>query len=215
MKRIMMFFLTVLFMGAAFLSGASYGQEPKKEWDKLGFRDENGDGVNDLFRDADGDGINDVTGKLYRHNFAFVDADKDGRNDLFRDADGDGENDLFRDFDGDGINDAMHPIKQAGKGRSALERVIDFDGDGVNDVTGMRYSRLMRGRGFVDEDGDGFNDNAAVKAGGRHEIESGGEYDTFRDEDGDGINDGRGLGRHMRGRDRSLAGRFGRKEKDR
>jgi len=214
MKRMVMLFLTALFTGVVSLSGASSGQEPETEWEELGFLDENGDGVNDLFRDADGDGINDVTGKLYHRNFTFVDADKDGKNDLFRDADGDGKNDLFRDFDGDGINDTMLPMMQMGKGRSAIQQVIDFDGDGINDVTGMRYSRSMRGRGFVDEDGDGFNDNAAVKTDGRPEIEHGGKYDTFRDEDGDGINDGRGFGRHMRGHDRSLTGRFGKKEKE-
>ncbi len=190
--------------------------ETRETAEMPGFRDEDGDGVNDLFRDADGDGVNDLTGTRYRHTFRYVDEDGDGRNDLFRDADGDGRNDIFRDENGDGIRDsqAMGP---RGMPFRDLQEVLDFDGDGRNDVTGSPISRNSRGRGFVDEDGDGFNDKArpADRADEKGpDMESADRFDTFRDEDGDGINDGRGLGRDMRNRGRGVKGRFSRGGKD-
>ena len=159
-----------------------------------GYRDENRDGVNDLFQDANGDGINDVTRQIYPHHFNFVDANGDGINDVFVDRDGDGVNDLnghFLDADGDGICD----------------NVIDLNGDGINDITGMayhhrslegfRFGRMDEERGtehrmFIDEDGDGMNDMHIPEM-----MAPINGMDLFIDEDGDGICDGRSFVRSM------------------
>lgn len=188
---------------------------------KIGFVDENRDGVNDLFLDANGDGVNDVDGKEYAHLFEFQDEDKDGLNDLWLDADGDGVNDLARkleaksggkvekpwvDKDGDGILDAdVPPIKF----QNAEKYVLDVDGDGKNDITGIeykgkgvmmgyRYGKIDEERGiepnrFFDQDGDGMDDRFEARWLGR-----GGHFrhhnrDFFIDEDGDGVCDGRRL----------------------
>jgi len=161
----------------------SAGKTPRFE--KLGYRDADNDGRNDLFRDANGDGINDINGKPYRHNFPFADADGDGKNDLFQDADGDGINDLYD--------------RNRDKSMGNAPFAIDFDEDGVNDVTGKNYDIKMQKGRFIDEDGDGIRDTMTDRTKsmppGQERVR---KMDRFTDEDGDGINDGRGLGREMR-----------------
>ena len=160
----------------------SAGKSPENE--ELRYRDDDSDGINDLFRDANGDGINDVTGKPYRHNF------------MFRDENGDGINDEFKDADGDGVNDHF----AGGKGeRSGFSyNVIDFDANGINDVTGKQYQRQMKNRGFFDENGDGIRDTFEGEDATSQFSEDVKNTDKFQDEDGDGINDGRGFGRDKR-----------------
>lgn len=155
---------------------------------RMGFLDENIDGINDGFRDREGDGVNDLTGAPYRHNFDFRDADADGINDLFVDADGDGENDI------------AVPLAD-GPDSSLVVRFIDGDDDGLNDVlgpcrwSGRDFGFVDESRGeeipFVDEDGDGLNDLFLTRR-----MPSG--YAPFVDSDGDGVQDNRTL--HHRGR---------------
>ena len=161
------------------------GKSPGHE--KLGYRDDDNDGQNDIFRDKDGDGINDVTGKPYRHRYPYSDSDGDGRNDIFRDA------------DGNGINDLAEQDVVRMEGISHI--VIDFDENGINDVTGKQYQRHMGQRGFFDENADGIRDTREGGSDGPpQEVENVKGNDTFQDEDGDGINDGRGFGRDKRDR---------------
>jgi len=167
--------------------GEGKGDKPKF----IGFVDRDRDGRNDLFRDENGDGINDVTGKPYPHRFKFEDKNGDKINDIFVDSDGDGVNDRgtkFVDRDRDGLND----------------NVIDYNRDGVNDITGLKYGRdSLNGyrfgfvdeehgihhRKFIDEDGDGMHDG--YRSGRLRDS----RFDYFIDRDGDGICDGRGFRR--------------------
>lgn len=164
--------------------GEGYTQDKQPEIEKPAYKDDNDDGINDLFRDANGDGVNDVTGKAYRFNVPFVDANGDGVNDLFRDANGDGVNDLRN-------------RRENGQNASENYQVLDADGDGINDVTGKEFASSEKGHVFIDEDGDGIDDavrgeNSGVR--GR----MGDRMDRFVDEDGDGINDGRGFSQEKR-----------------
>ena len=164
----------------------------------IGYVDADRDGVNDRFRDQDGDGVNDLDGKPYPHHFPFLDEDEDGVNDRFRDQDGDGVNDLdgrFRDADDDGF----------------IDNVVDFNGDRLNDITGAKYGphgllgyrfgrvfeeRRHQVKQFRDADGDGMHDplkrlHQRLRAQKRR-------MDFFLDEDGDGIDDARLLRRLLR-----------------
>lgn len=172
-----------------FIPNSVQAGEESPQWEKLYYRDNDGDGINDLFRDADGDGINDMTGRQYRHRFTFSDTDGDGINDVFRDANGDGINDLAENAQG--------------KKEEITHTVIDFDEDGINDVTGRRYRPRKRDQKFIDENGDGINDNITVRdtqtpSGRGHGM----GMDRFVDEDGDGINDGRGFFKGLREKQR-------------
>lgn len=161
----------------------------------MGFVDDNGDGLNDVFRDANGDGINDVNNEKYPHNFKFTDQDNDGINDNYQDADGDGVNDLMNK----NTNRRQNVTK---------EQVIDVNGDWINDITGAIYnSRSARGSryGFVlEEFGEKVEDYTDANGDGCHDFEqddprrSGRKgWDRFIDEDGDGISDGKGFGKHQ------------------
>ncbi|MEW6379655.1 MAG: hypothetical protein AB1611_08595 [bacterium] len=152
------------------------------------WKDEDGDGVNDLFQDTDGDGKNDLTGQAYAHGYGWQDENADGINDSFIDADGDGRNDLlpqsspygftfgFVDKNNDGLNDFFQ----------------DANGDGINDLNNhVLYSHLY---GWQDEDEDGINDKFADANGdgindltGRPAIH--GYRFKFIDQNGDGTND--------------------------
>lgn len=164
------------------------------------WKDEDADGVNDLFQDADGDGRNDLTGQAYAHGNGWQDENADGINDNFIDADGDGMNDLlaqsspygftfgFVDKNNDGLNDFFQ----------------DANGDGINDLNNqIPYSH---GYGWQDEDedeindkfadsnGDGINDltGRAVIHGYRYkfiDLNGDGTNDNFADADGNGICD--------------------------
>ena len=140
MKTTFLLVLVLVFIGSS--PSWAAGKSPRHE--KLGYRDDDNDGKNDLFRDQDGDGINDVTGKPYRHRY------------LYNDSDGDGQNDNFRDADGNGINDLMEQDAVRMGGMSHF--VIDFEENGINDVTGKQYQQHMGMRGFFDENGDGIRD---------------------------------------------------------
>lgn len=183
MKTTFLLILVLVFFG----SSPSWPAGKSPGYEKLGYRDDNNDGNNDLFRDNDGDGINDVTGKPYPHRYSYSDSDGDGRNDIFRDSDGNGINDLAE--------------KDAARMEGIFHSVIDFDENGINDVTGKQYQRYMGQRGFFDENADGIRDTREVKSDGSlQDIEDVKGNDTFQDEDGDGINDGRGFGRDKRDR---------------
>jgi hypothetical protein len=170
---------------------------------RVGFVDEDGDGMNDLCVDADGNGVCDAgtsyADYAYLMSMGYLDQNADGMNDRFGDADGDGINDVtgmpyghgfgFLDADSDGIND----------------RFADADGDGICDLTGMPFRHPF---GYVDADGDGMNDRFSDADGdgvndvtgvpyvampGWVDLDGDGVNDLHRDEDGDGINDVTGM----------------------
>ena len=211
----------------SFLLTITFSALSQEKSAKIGFVDENRDGVNDLFYDANGDGVNDVDKKEYPHQFKYIDEDKDGINDLWVDADGDGVNDLARDLeikfggkvgrqwvdkDGDGVLDSDAPLI---KFQHAEKHVLDMDGDGKNDITGIeykgknvmlgyRYGKIDEERGiepnrFFDEDGDGMDDRFAARWLGKGGSYRHGSQDFFIDEDGDGICDGRRISGRGRG----------------
>ncbi len=174
MKIIIVFIISIA--ASVVLAQGAPGAAPAP----AGWVDHDGDGRHDTFRDQNGDGINDLNNQSYAHRYGWVDENGDGLNDFYCDADGDGVNDLetsFRDRDGDGRDD----------------NVLDLDGDGRNDITGLAYGRgdlhgdkfgfVIDGAGWVDEDGDGFADH--LTGSGRR-----GTEDKFIDSDGDGMADG-------------------------
>ncbi len=147
-----------------------------------GYKDLNGDGINDIYQDKNGDGINDLNGDTLI-KIDFVDDDKDNVNDIFSDEDGDGINDKF-------IESKYMPV-------------IDRDSNFVNDITGhgykkgfydgYTYGKVVEELGiileeFVDTDGD-FTDDRIGRS-----IKDFKQSDRFIDEDGDGINDDRQKG---------------------
>jgi len=196
----------------------------------IGFVDEDGDGVNDLFVDANGDGIDDVDGRPYPHHFQFRDDDGDGINDLWVDADGDGVNDLILkvefpgkgpkwvDVDGDGIED--RDVSLLLPPGVLWRHVLDTDDDGKNDVTGVpyrtrfgilgfRYGKVDEETGqvfrkFIDKNRDGMHDKALQFGWARMRR----RMDVFIDRDGDGIGDARKAGVRRTAGSRARMGRL-------
>ena len=168
-----------LFLGIVFSVSLSANSSPSDATSFIGYRDENRDGVNDIYCDKNGDGINDVDGKEIFLKVKYEDNDNDNRNDLFIDEDGDGVNDVYL------MSNSMP--------------VIDNDNDKINDITGIKYKKgfysgslfglAIEEKGlwledFRDDDSDFCDDE--VKA----EIIKD-KNDVFKDEDGDGISDDR------------------------
>ena len=145
----------------------------------LGYKDDDRNGVNDIFVDANGDGVNDIDKTAVYADIKFEDADNDGVNDLFSDMDGDGVNDIYL--------------------LSKKMPVIDNNKDGINDITGLKYKKgfyngsltgfAIEERGiwfddFKDDDND-FGDDEVKNDFSFNKM------DSFIDEDGDGICDNR------------------------
>jgi len=161
-------------------------EEAPPDYEVLSFKDENKDGINDVFRDGNGDGVNDITGKKYHFLISFIDKNDDGINDIFVDANGDGKNDLVS--------------KNIIRRRSiTMIFVLDSDRNGLNDVTGEAVKTVKSEKSFIDEDGDGIDDS--IRGQGDEDSkgkEANAKKDRFVDEDGDGINDGRGFSQERR-----------------
>ncbi|MGE3063379.1 MAG: hypothetical protein AB7T10_07060 [bacterium] len=168
-----------LLLGVLLAVSLSANSSPSDATSYIGYSDNDGNGVNDIYADANGDGINDLVNAKIFLNIKFEDKDEDGKNDLFVDEDGDGVNDLY-----------IISKKMA---------VIDNDNDGKNDITGVKYKKgfysgssfglAIEEKGFwlddfKDENGD-FCDDLIKK-----EL-SESRTDIFTDEDGDGICDNR------------------------
>lgn len=145
-----------------------------------GYKDDDKDGVNDLYFDKNGDGVNDLN-----NNDKLIDV-------MFEDEDEDGINDIFADEDGDGVNDKIV--------YSNYLPVIDRDLNFVNDITGHRYKKgfydgLSYGKvieemgiiieEFIDVNKDNMDDRV------ERSMKEFKNDERFFDEDGDGINDER------------------------
>ncbi|PIP14336.1 MAG: hypothetical protein COX48_01415 [bacterium (Candidatus Stahlbacteria) CG23_combo_of_CG06-09_8_20_14_all_34_7] len=151
-----------------------------------GYKDENTNGVNDIYYDINGDGMNDLNDEAISKGLIFEDKDEDGINDLFCDIDGDGVNDVYL--------------------MSKYTPVIDNDKDGINDITGLKYKKGFY-NGYVlglsiEEKGiwldDYKDDNKDMGDDDMRNDFSINRMDSFIDEDGDGICDSRKNKMNMR-----------------
>ena len=84
MKIIIVFIISIA--ASVVLAQGAPGAAPAP----AGWVDHDGDGRHDTFRDQNGDGINDLNNQSYAHRYGWVDENGDGFNDLAPDADGDG-----------------------------------------------------------------------------------------------------------------------------
>lgn len=144
-----------------------------------GYKDDDKDGVNDLYFDKNGDGVSDLNADK------LIDI-------IFEDEDDDGINDIFTDEDGDGINDKIV--------FSNYLPVIDRDLNFVNDITGhkykkgfydgLSYGKVIEEMGIIIEEFRDINkDNMDDRV--ERSIREFKNDERFSDEDGDGINDER------------------------
>ena len=154
-------------------ANAQSGPESTSPAPIVGYVDADRDGVNDRFRDQDGDGVNDLDGR-------FRDADDDGFIDNVVDFNGDRLNDIT------GAKYGPHGLLGYRFGRIFEERrhqvkqFRDADGDGMHDPLKRLHQRLhaqkRRMDFFLDEDGDGIDDARLLRRLLRHPNERGRDF---------------------------------------
>ena len=194
----------VEFDNALSLSDADSDGIPNwKDTDYAGYKDYNGDGVNDNFdwgADADNDGIPNYLDTDFW--ITFVDSNGDGVNDK-ADKDLDGiPNQYDRDSDNDGIPDVVESYGVDTNGDGIIDNYTDTDNDGFSqnvDANNTGVSGSGNGLGAQDFDGDGVpnyldsdSDNDGipdcVEVGGT-DSNNDGKLDGYTDANIDGLSD--------------------------
>ncbi len=174
-----------------------------KDTDYPGYKDYNGDGVNDNFdwgADSDNDGIPNYLDTDFW--VTFVDVNGDGVNDK-SDKDLDGiPNQYDLDSDNDGIPDVVESYGVDANGDGIIDNYTDTDNDGFSqnvDANNTGVSGSGNGLGAQDFDGDGIpnyldldSDNDGipdcVEAGGT-DSNNDGKLDGYADTNADGFSD--------------------------